>query len=61
MDMLRLFNFSVLLLLLAGAAKAQRLTVTDFHDDPLDNAAVKFEKKDANKESCALVLYLIHI
>lgn len=59
MGMLRLLNLSVLLLLLATVTKAQRLTVTDFHDDPLDNAAVKFEKKDANHESCALVIVQI--
>ena len=43
------------------ATQAQQLTVTDFHVDPLDNAAIKFEKKDANKESCALVIVQIPV
>lgn len=38
---------------------AQQLTVTDFHMDDRDNAAIKFEKKDANKESCALIIVQI--
>lgn len=43
------------------SASAQQLKVTDFHDDPFDNAAVKFEKKDANKEACALVIVQIAV
>ena len=39
--------------------QAQQLTVKSFEADPTDNAAVKFEKKDGNKESCALVIVQI--
>lgn len=38
------------------SATAQQLIVKSFDADSFDNAAVKFEKKDANKESCALVI-----
>lgn len=56
-----MIRFSVLFLLAtyAGYACAQRLIVTSFEADPFDNAAVKFEKKDANLESCALVIVQI--
>ena len=48
-----------LLIIYSGRLCAQRLTVTSFEVDPFDNAAVKFEKKDANQESCALIIVQI--
>lgn len=59
--MKKIITLLVLFLSIATILPAQRLTVTDFHDDPLDNAAVKFEKKDANNESCALVIVQISV
>lgn len=49
----------LLLLLASFSTKAQQLVISDFHEDPFDNAAVKFEKKDGNKESCALIIVQI--
>lgn len=59
--MKRLFIQFIVFLSVTMVAQAQQLTVTDFYDDPLDNAAVKYEKKDANKESCALVIVQISV
>lgn len=47
---------TVLFLLIVDGGLAQRLTVTEFYQDPLDNAAIKFEKKDLNKDPCALII-----
>lgn len=57
--MKRLICLLLLLVSISLTTKAQQLKVVDFRDDLLDNAAVKFEKKDANKESCALVIVQI--
>lgn len=54
--MKRKFCLTSLLLSFFVAVSAQQLTVSDFTLDAFDNAAVKYEKKDANKESCALVI-----
>lgn len=59
--MKRFLTLLIFFLSVAVSSQAQQLTVTDFHDDPLDNAAVKFEKKDANNESCALVIVQIPV
>ena len=54
--MKRLLTLFVLLAFITYIAKAQRLKVIDFYQDPLDNAAIKYEKKDLNKEPCALII-----
>lgn len=57
--MKRILVFLTFLSAVVITANAQQLVVAEFKDDPFDNAAVKFEKKDGNKESCALVIVQI--
>lgn len=59
--MKRFLTLLTIFFLMTVECIAQQLTIIDFHADPLDNAAVKFEKKDANKESCALVIVQIPV
>jgi len=59
--MKRLFALLYPVISFCCIASAQQLTVTSFEADPFDNAAVKFEKKDANQESCALVIVQIAV
>lgn len=56
--MRRLF-FILAFLLSCGSIGAQQLIVKSFEADPFDNAAIKFEKKDGNNESCPLVIVQI--
>lgn len=55
----KILSILVVLLISVGSIRAQQLKVVGFEADPFDNAAVKFEKKDANKKSCALVIVQI--
>lgn len=57
--MRKLYSILVLLLFLGVHCDAQQLIVKSFEADPFNNAAIKFEKKDSNNESCPLVIVQI--
>ena len=57
--MRRIICLLILLASFISNAIAQQLIVKSFDADSFDNAAIKFEKKDGNKESCALVIVKI--
>lgn len=57
--MKRIFCSLIIFAYYLSNISAQQLIVKSFEDDPLDNAAIKFEKLDGNKQACALVIVQI--